>query len=184
MRKYIWDTNYRGKRFKRKYFIPDNRFFEALLSLSRRINGPLSTQCLEWCGRTNKRGYGSVHFQGKERRVNRVAWMLHFGEIPARLEVCHRCDNPSCFEPSHLFLGTHSDNMRDAAQKKRIVALRGKDHWNARLTNSQVRQIRRLYKTGPYYHGKLTAKEIAARFKISKATVYLIEKRVRWPHLQ
>jgi hypothetical protein len=107
--------------------------------------------CWEWCGKRARTGYGLV---GK-RLAHRIAWELTYGPIPDGMEVCHACDNPPCVRPSHLFLGTHHENMLDAAQKGRIgrhpnslASLRhsglvaGPDHPNRKLTADQVRAIR------------------------------------------
>ncbi len=74
------------------------------------------TGCWEWQGGLN-RGYGTT--QG--RLVHRVAWELWKGPIPRGLKVCHDCDNPPCFNPDHLFIGTTRDNLLDAARKGRLL---------------------------------------------------------------
>jgi len=87
------------------------RFWEKVA-----ISGP--DDCWEWQGATGGNSvagvsYGSFHFEGQTSRANRVAYILHNGDIPDALHVRHRCDNPSCCNPAHLELGTHADNMRD-----------------------------------------------------------------------
>ena len=77
--------------------------------------------CLVWTGAKCPKRYGSMFFRGKTMKVHRVAWELFSGPIPAGMCVCHRCDNPPCVRPDHLFLGTQSDNMRDMAAKGRQV---------------------------------------------------------------
>lgn len=75
--------------------------------------------CLEWTGYMDDDGYGLVSYKGSPRRVHRVAWELVNGPIEPGVKILHRCDNPSCFELSHLFYGTHQDNMDDRARKGR-----------------------------------------------------------------
>jgi len=76
--------------------------------------------CWPWKSRTDKDGYGKVHWAGESNRAHRVAWEITNGPIPDGLLVCHSCDNPPCCNPSHLFLGTNAENMRDASAKRRL----------------------------------------------------------------
>jgi len=78
-------------------------------------------ECWEWTG-GGSRGYGQIQdtVLGRLRRAHRVSWEIHCGQIPAGLFVCHHCDNRKCVRPSHLFLGTASDNLMDASRKGRL----------------------------------------------------------------
>lgn len=77
-------------------------------------------ECWVWHG-ANVRGYGQFWFRGKKARASRASWSIHFGEIKNGLWVLHKCDNPPCVNPKHLFLGTRSDNMLDCFKKGRKV---------------------------------------------------------------
>ena len=76
--------------------------------------------CWLWTGSTCK-GYGIIWCNGKLRRAARLSYMIHKGEIPLKMLVCHRCDNTLCVNPSHLFLGTNKDNTQDAKRKGRLA---------------------------------------------------------------
>lgn len=83
-------------------------------------------QCWEWTG-SRVRGYGYFGAWGRVRLAHRVSWQLRHGEIPPGLCILHRCDNPSCVRPGHLFIGTQRDNMQDAKRKGRT--------WQSRVTH-------------------------------------------------
>lgn len=110
--------------------------------------------CWLWTGFLSSEGYGSYGYRGRQQKAHRVAWQLVHGEIPVGMCVCHRCDNPSCVRTEHLFLGTVADNNRDRALKGRsrgtfqtgsahpATQRRGEKHWQAKLSDEQVRAIR------------------------------------------
>ena len=78
--------------------------------------------CIETTARRGAGGYGRLWFEGRMWMAHRLAWTQAHGPIPRGLFVLHSCDNPPCINPDHLFLGTQLDNMRDAAQKGRLVS--------------------------------------------------------------
>jgi len=122
--------------------------------------------CWEWQASRLPDGYGSIGRNGRVYRTHRVAWELTYGSIPDGLWVLHHCDNPSCCNPSHLFLGTPTDNMRDCARKGRTVCHRGEEHWKCRLSDVQVAEIRRLYAAGGVSYSVL-----AKRFGVAKTYI-------------
>lgn len=82
--------------------------------------------CWLWTATANTQGYGGFMLNGKREHAQRVAWFLKHGQMPPLgIDVCHRCDTPSCVNPDHLFLGTRRDNMRDAIAKGRKTYVHG-----------------------------------------------------------
>lgn len=123
--------------------------------------------CWEWHGSITK-GYGMILFEGRNQYAHRVAWILTNGPIPDGLQVCHRCDNPLCVRPDHLFLGTVSDNMQDMYDKGRGNKPQGASHPNAKLTDDQVEEIRRRAVKGNY---KTLAREFGVTFPTIRCVV-------------
>jgi len=78
-----------------------------------RIDIKDSDKCWLWRGFLNEHGYGRIRFNGKMTLAHRATWSLYFGEIPDSMCVCHRCDEPACCNPNHLFLGSQQENIND-----------------------------------------------------------------------
>lgn len=131
-------------------------------------------ECWEWkAGKSNQR-YGLFYLEGKMQYAHRVAWMLLKGCIPKGLFVCHTCDNPSCVNLNHLWLGTHNDNMTDMVTKGRWIRDR---HPNAKLTIEDILQIRERLSCGE------SQKSIAADYKICRISVSRIKRNKTWKHV-
>ena len=99
-------------------------------------------ECFEWQGARTNKGYGQVRNAGKRVYVHRLVWSLVNGPIPDGLHVLHRCDNPPCVNPEHLWVGTNLDNARDCAEKGRQNIQRGEASGRHVLTASDVAIIR------------------------------------------
>jgi len=118
-----------------------------------------------------------VNRDGKMVYAHRVAYEQAKGEIPKGQFVLHRCDNPACCNPDHLFLGTHQENMTDKVQKGRQASLPGEQNPCAKLTEDKVVHLRRLAASG------MRQKDLSELFGVSHAAVYLIVRRKKWAHV-
>lgn len=136
--------------------------------------------CWIWKGISDKKGYGRIQYLSKSWTAHRLSYFLIYGEIPKGLIVCHHCDNPPCVKPDHLFIGTYSDNMQDMIKKGRN-RLRNRGKWNrggSRLTDEQVKEIRRLYVL------RVTSSSyLAKKFEVHRSTIGDIIRRKTWKHI-
>lgn len=96
--------------------------------------------------------------------AHRASWILHFGSIPDKLWVLHHCDNRACVNPAHLFLGDNSTNVRDMVEKRRHV--HGDRQPTAKLTSTQVVEIRKRYKSGG-----VTQKQLGELYGVARRTI-------------
>lgn len=128
-----------------------------------------SVGCWEWVGSSDRYGRGQMvigsKYDGSRRLVlaTRLGWELYNGPIQAGLSVLHKCDNPNCVRPSHLFLGTQADNIRDMRKKNRLTR---------KLTDEQVVAIRSNPTT--------TATAFAAEFGVSVSAVSRVRRNKVW----
>lgn len=120
-------------------------------------------------------GYGAIFVGSKRERTNRVvrahrvAWEIANGPPGEGLIVLHGCDNPPCCNHSHLCLGTHADNVADKIAKGRIPT--GSSHWNNKLSQADVEEIRRLRAPGPQ---QITGRELASRYGVSQGCISMV----------
>ena len=156
--------------------------------------------CWPFTGPANRGGYGSLSVNGQSARAHRVAFSLHH-ERPVKSghDVCHKCDNRICCNPSHLFEGTRKENLQDMVCKGRHASqthpelrphgadhwmvrnpelvLKGSQHGNAKLTEVDIPEIRRLRKAG------VVARLIAPRFGVTTACIYDVFRERSWSHV-
>lgn len=134
------------------------------------------TECWEWDEQLDNGGYGVFCLDNRKEKAHRFSWNYYFGEIPDGMFVCHHCDNPSCVNPNHLFLGTHQDNMDDMAKKGRRVSLTGEDCPSSKLSYNDVRKIRALYDSGEIRN----MSKLSRMFGVTIGSIRPIVKRLGW----
>lgn len=150
-----------------------------------------SDDCWEWkSGKRKGKGYGAFLFNGKNELAHRIAWILAFDGVPEGIYVLHRCDNPGCVNPKHLFLGTHQDNMEDMVAKNRQAsgdrqglsadptkAARGERHGRATITEDQAKAIK------SYGWQGCRASNISIFMDIDQQVVSKILRGRTWKHI-
>lgn len=135
-----------------------------------------STGCMNWALRRNIGGYGIIRREGRSLFAHRVSYEFTYGRFPPELDVLHKCDNPACVNPEHLFLGTDKENRADCCAKGRQS--RGEGRPNHVLTADQVLEIRRLYATGGY-----STRMLGRSFGVSGHHIASIVRREKWKHI-
>lgn len=132
--------------------------------------------CWNWTGRSSAIfGYGLIGVRDRMVPAHRASWVIHNGKITDGLWVLHKCDNPKCVNPDHLFLGTPKANSEDASLKGRIA--RGERSGTHKLTDDQVLEIRARSAAGE------TKESLAQEFNVWCSCICKIVKRQRWKHI-
>lgn len=126
-------------------------------------------ECWLWLGARQAKGYGRLCYRSALVPAHRLSFGLHFGPIPSGMLVCHRCDNPPCCNPAHLFLGTPRDNAQDMTRKER--------GGTTKLSAEVVAEMRRDCRRG------LTLSEVARRNHIARSTARRAVYGVGWSHI-
>lgn len=135
------------------------------------------TKCWNWTGSRMKNWHGNWrNSDGNNELVHRASWRIFVGELPNGMCVCHKCDNPLCVNPDHLFLGTQSENAHDMWNKGRARPgiSKGEKHGMSKLTAEIVKDIR---------NSNLTGIELAKKYGITATTVCDVKKRRTWDHI-
>lgn len=167
------------RRMKRRLTFKGETMMDRLLRSFERKG---QNECWPWTGSKDHGGYGRFwrhrSVQPKCTSAHRVLFELRYGRIPDGLQACHKCDNPGCVNPRHVFLGDHKANADDRDAKGRCQ--HGVRHWRCSLSESQVSEIRVLRAQG------IAGPRLAKQFKVSDGTIYNIAKgrTHRWTALQ
>lgn len=151
----------------------------------------LGSGCWPWTAAPNGRGYGVIGRGGRKDGnvlAHRLSWELHFGSIPAGMDVLHHCDNPPCVRPDHLFLGDQVTNNADRHRKGRTARGEAKKY-SAKITEAQVLAIRKRFAERPIVNvrtnrnGPHSVGAIARDYGLNEASVRDIVHRRTWKHL-
>jgi hypothetical protein len=140
-------------------------------------------ECWEWGRSLNDRGYGQFGWNGKIIKAHRLSYALNHPLTIDLLEhpdicVCHKCDNPKCVNPSHLFLGSIGDNNKDRETKGRNADRKGEKHHLVKLTENEVREIRTRYA-----EGGITQEDLGIKYGVSIGAISYIIIRKNWKHI-
>ncbi|KKM18276.1 hypothetical protein LCGC14_1667300 [marine sediment metagenome] len=179
------------------YSIPVQTFLDRFWS---KVEVKNPDECWNWKAGKTSDGYGIFYVGWIDKKpireyAHRLMWELNFVQIPKGLQVLHKCDNPPCVNPAHLFCGTQGDNVRDAVSKGRLIPdiekaksvfrnnpelqARGERQGSSKLTAKQVSEIRLEY-AGKY----ITQRELAKKYGVRQVTIWAILQRKTWDHIQ
>lgn len=150
----------------------EERFWSNVNKKGKVVSTELGN-CHEWTARTVS-GYGIFNIANSSVKAHRFAWKIKYGKYPSYL-ACHKCDNPACVNVEHIFIGTHQYNQADKIEKGRQS--KGETHGIAKLTNSNVNEIRKLAASG------ITHRTIANTFNVKKSAITSIISGRTWSHL-
>lgn len=139
------------------------------------------TGCWNWTAVKKEDGYGQIFFNGSARTAHRLSYEIHCGPIPRGVCVCHRCDNPGCVNPDHLFLGLQAENIADMDSKGRRargnkVANKGRAHPMSKLTEADILAIRAAK--------GISQRHLAKQYGVSFQQIWRILSGKRWAHIK
>ena len=143
-----------------------------------KVNKDAPDGCWEWTASMRVRDYGGFVFYGENMLAHRASWIIHNGDIPENMCVLHKCDNPTCVNPDHLFLGTQADNVTDMCVKGRKAIFTGDNNSNSKLNTRNVLDIRKHWSAK-----KMTRIEMAEFFKVDITTINRVISRSTWQHI-
>lgn len=168
------NTSHKYLRGIHKGFIKSlkNHFFKYIIIPEN------DSHCMEWNSYINPQGYGKIYHNGKSYRAHRLSYQIFIGLIPKNMEICHLCDNTKCINPNHLFLGSHSENMKDMSNKNRHKVLKGSKNKLSKFNEEDILDIRRRL------DGNESQKNIAKDFDVYQTTISKIKLNKSWRHVK
>lgn len=151
-----------------------------------RVGVSTPDQCWPWLKACSNTGHGVVWHEGKLAHAHRIAWAFDRGKTPGKWCIRHRCDNPACCNPTHLFRGTQQQNMQEAVRRERLPDwndvpkpwVQGSKNHNAKLTDGKVRWARKMV-----LGGQLTLTVACCYLNVSPSTLSVAVNGKTWRHL-
>lgn len=150
---------------------------QAVYKFESLIMPEVNTGCFLWNGTLLPDGYGKFVFNGSQYAAHRFSYTLYKGTIPDNFCVCHKCDNPSCVNPDHLFVGTYRDNVLDCKSKGRLnrVGAKGERQHKAKLTEDAVKKIRTRF---------MSERKMAKHFGVVRSVIQDVLSGKSWKHVK
>jgi uncharacterized UBP type Zn finger protein len=145
------------------------RFFDKIITIPEH-------SCYEWIAYKHPKGYGKIQNKNGSRVAHRIAYELYYGPFNKNNLICHKCDNPGCVRPEHLFMGTAQDNNKDRDNKGRQA--KGESQGFSKLTSENVRKIIELVKLGEKSNA-----DIARMFNVNRSLISNILSGLIWSHV-
>ena len=157
----------------------DKKANEEACSLKCRLMSRIEIKdsCWVWKGWVSPKGYGYIRVGNNCKSTHRVSYEVFIGDIEKGMCVCHTCDNPSCINPEHLWIGSNQDNAIDREKKGRGRNNKGENHGRSKLKESDIPTILKLLEDGIYQ------REIARRHGVHQATIFRVSKKKSWKHV-
>jgi hypothetical protein len=131
--------------------------------------------CWGWIGGLDKNGYPYIYGGKGPYKAHRLSYEIHKGLIPEKMRVCHKCDNPTCTNPEHLFLGTSKENTQDSISKGRFI--KGEKVHCSKLKEDEVKEIKKMLDLG------VTCAYLSRKYKVHYMTIKCIEKNKTWKYI-
>jgi len=181
-----------------KEYIPKAKDKQCCIECKILGNIKKNNDCWEWGLAYGRGGYGKIIYEKKTCIAHRISYEIFIGKFDLSLQVCHKCDNPKCVNPDHLFLGNQKENVEDCIRKNRRNTakgwfhkpetkllfkdrkrgdVKGEKHPMKKLDNEKIITIKNMYDMG------YTQKEIAKQFDVDQSCISYIVRGKRWGHL-
>lgn len=142
------------------------------------VNKFQDSNCIEWT-KAMAKGYGILWLGHSIAYAHRTAYELHSkSKIPDGLEVCHKCDNPVCINPQHLFLATHQENMQDANKKRRLFFKTGENSYNGKFSDATANYIRRQFLRSSADNKAI--RQLAKKYKVESRVIARIVRFISY----